>query len=45
MRLRFIKLLKTSVEKTSAFWLAKMLMKTNELKPSCQDVDENKGCC
>ena len=39
------KSLKTDTEKMSAFRLAKMLMKTNELRSSCQDVDENKGSC
>jgi hypothetical protein len=43
MGLRFIKLLKTHVEKMSAFRLAMIFMKTNELEHSCQDVDENKG--
>jgi hypothetical protein len=43
MRLSFIKLLKTHVEKMSAFRLSMMLMKTSELSPSLQDVIENKG--
>jgi hypothetical protein len=42
MGLSFIKLLKTSVEKMSAFRLSTMLMKTSELEPSLHDVDENK---
>ena len=37
------KSLKTDIEKMSAFRLAKMFMKTNELRSSCQDVDEKKG--
>ena len=40
---RFIKLLKTHVEKMSSFRLSKIFMKTNELNHSFQDVDENKG--
>jgi hypothetical protein len=44
MRQNFIKLLKTHVEKMSAFCLAIMLMKQNELSHSLQDVDEKKGC-
>jgi hypothetical protein len=43
MGLRFIKLLKTHVEKMSAFRLSTILMKTGELEPSLHDVDENKG--
>ena len=39
----FIKLLKTNIEKMSTFGLSMMLMKTNELHASIQDVDENKG--
>ena len=39
----FHKLLKTHVEKMSVFGLSMMLMKTNELYHSFQDVDENKG--
>ena len=42
MGLRFIKLLKTHVEKMSAFRLSMIFMKTNELDHSFQDVDENK---
>ena len=42
MRLDFRKLLKTHVEKMSAFRLSMMLMKTNELTFS-PDVDEKKG--
>jgi hypothetical protein len=38
----FVKLLKTNVEKMSVFRLSTMLMKTNELNRSFQDVDENK---
>jgi hypothetical protein len=36
-------LLKTNVEKISAFRLSTMLMKRKELKPSFHDVDEKKG--
>jgi hypothetical protein len=43
MRQNFIKLLKTNVEKMSAFCLAIMLMKQNELNHYLQDVDEKKG--
>jgi hypothetical protein len=43
MRLSFIKLLKTNVEKMSAFRLSIMLMKTNELNYYLHYVDENKG--
>jgi hypothetical protein len=43
MRQNFIKLLKTHVEKMSAFRLSRMFMKQNELNHSLQDVDENKG--
>ena len=43
MGLNFIKLLKTHVEKMSAFRLSIIFMKTNELEASLQDVDENKG--
>jgi hypothetical protein len=39
----FIKLLKTHVEKMSAFRLSMIFMKTNELEASLQDVDEKKG--
>jgi hypothetical protein len=35
-------LLKTHVEKMSEYHLATMLMKTNELKTLCHDVDEKK---
>jgi hypothetical protein len=42
MRQNFIKLLKTHVEKMSAFRLSRMFMKKNELNPSLQDVDEKK---
>jgi len=37
------KLLRKNVEKMSAFRLSKMLMKTNELHTSFQDIMENKG--
>jgi hypothetical protein len=40
---RFIKLLKTHVEKMSAFRLAMMLQKTSSLSSSCHYIDENKG--
>jgi hypothetical protein len=43
MTLTFIKLLKTNVEKMSAFHLSIMLMKTNELNRSLHYVDEKKG--
>jgi hypothetical protein len=43
MRLKFRKLLKTNVEKMSAFRLSMIFMKTNELEASLQDVDEKKG--
>ena len=43
MRQNFIKLLKTHVEKMSAFRLAKMLLKTSMLSSSCHYSDENKG--
>jgi hypothetical protein len=43
MRREFGKLLKTHIENMSVFRLSTMLMKTNELKPSLHDVDENKG--
>ena len=43
MGLKFIKLLKTHVEKMSAFRLSMIFMKTNELGHSFQDVDEKKG--
>jgi hypothetical protein len=36
-------LLKTNVEKMSDFRLSKMLMKTNDLYASFQDVDDKKG--
>ncbi len=39
----FFKLLKTDIEKMSAFRLSTMLMKTNELNASFHDVDDNKG--
>jgi hypothetical protein len=37
-------LLKTHVEKMSAFGPTMMLMKTKELQASYHDVDDNKGC-
>jgi len=37
------KLLKTNIEKMSAFRLSTIFMKTNELNHSFQDVDEKKG--
>jgi len=43
MGLNFIKLLKTHVEKMSAFRLSMIFMKTNELGHSLQDVYEKKG--
>jgi len=43
MRLISCKLLKTSIEKMSAFRLSIMLMKTSELNRSLHYVDENKG--
>jgi hypothetical protein len=43
MGLSFIKLLKTHVEKMSAFRLSMMFMKTKELNHSFHDVDENEG--
>jgi len=43
MRLNFSKLLKTHVEKMSAFRLSWMLMKIKELNNSFQDIDEKKG--
>jgi len=43
MRKNFIKLLKTHLEKMSAFCLSMMLMKTNELLFSLHDVDEKEG--
>ena len=39
---RFRKLLKTHIEKMSAFRLSMIFMKTNELTPSLHDVDEKK---
>jgi hypothetical protein len=42
MRLNFAKSLKTHVEKMSAFRLAMIFMKTNELNHSCHHIDENK---
>jgi hypothetical protein len=42
MKVTSIMLLKTNGEKMSVFRLSKMLMKTNELNSSFQDVDENK---
>jgi hypothetical protein len=42
MGLRFIKLLKTHIEKMSSFRLSTMLMKTSWLEPSLHDVDEKK---
>ena len=43
MRRKFRKLLKTHIEKMSTFRLSMIFMKTNELSPSLQDVDEKKG--
>jgi hypothetical protein len=43
MQPSFAMLLKTNVENMSLFRLATMLMKPNELKHSCHDVDEKKG--
>jgi hypothetical protein len=43
MRPNFPKLLKTHVEKISAFRLSTMLMKTNEFYVAFHDVDEKKG--
>jgi hypothetical protein len=43
MAINFLKLLKTHVEKMSAFRLSTMLVKTNELSHSLHDVDEKKG--
>jgi len=43
MGLSFIKLLKTHVEKMSAFRLSMIFMKTKELNHSFHDVDEKKG--
>jgi hypothetical protein len=43
MGFRFFKLLKTHIEKMSAFRLSMIYMKTNELNHSLQDVDEKKG--
>jgi hypothetical protein len=43
MRPIFCKLLKTNIEKMSVFRLSIMLMKTQELRHSLHDVDENKG--
>jgi hypothetical protein len=43
MGLKFLKLLKTNVEKMAPFRLSRMLMKTNELNSPFQDVDEKKG--
>ena len=40
---KFLKLLKTHIEKMSAFRLSMMFMKTNELNRSLHDVDEKKG--
>jgi hypothetical protein len=37
------KCVKTNGEKMSTFRLSRMLMKTNDLHPSFQDIDENKG--
>jgi hypothetical protein len=44
MRPILTKLLKTNVEKMSAFRLPTMLMKIKELRTSSHDVDEKKGC-
>ncbi|HMD86777.1 MAG TPA: hypothetical protein VKO18_18970 [Terriglobia bacterium] len=43
MSREFRKLLKTHIEKMPVFRLSMMLMKTNELDHSLQDVDEKKG--
>jgi len=43
MRLIFLKLRKTHIEKMPVFRLSMMLMKINELNHSLHDVDENKG--
>jgi hypothetical protein len=43
MKVSFVKLLKTNVDKMSVLCLSKMLMKPKELDSSLQDVDENKG--
>jgi len=40
MRRKFAKLLKTYIEKMSAFRLSTIFMKTNELDHSLHDVDE-----
>jgi hypothetical protein len=40
-----VKLLKTNIEKMSAFRLSMISMKTNELSHAFQDVDEKKGDC
>jgi hypothetical protein len=40
---RFIKLLKTHVEKMSVFRLAIMLQKISRLQSSCHYIDEKKG--
>jgi hypothetical protein len=38
----FYKLIKTNVEKMSAFHLSTIFMKTKDLHPYLHDVDENK---
>ena len=43
MKVTSIMLLKTNGEKMSVFRLSMIFMKTNELNPSLQDVDEKKG--
>ncbi len=43
LRLKFPKIMKTNVEKISVFRLSRMLMKTNGLRHSLHDVEENKG--
>jgi hypothetical protein len=43
MKPSFIKLLKTNVEKMSAFRLSIIFMKKNELNRYLHDVDEKKG--
>ena len=43
MKVSLAMLLKTNIEKMSAFRLATMLMKTNDLNSVCHDVDEKKG--
>jgi hypothetical protein len=43
MGLKFRKLMKTHVEKMSAFRLSTIFMKTKELNHSFHDVDEKEG--